>query len=87
MEVTNNPRNRFLFQAYTGCRPDAGLRAAGVLTWDFETVAVAEKLKGLGGTPRPRRWPRGRRRTSRKRQARRNNRIFPREDLGFVPLL
>ena len=51
MEVTNNPRNRFLFQAYTGCRPDAGLRVAGVLTWDFETVAVAEKLMGLGGTP------------------------------------
>ena len=51
MEVTNNPRNRFLFQAYTGRRRDAGLRVAGVLTWDFETVAVAEKLKGLGGTP------------------------------------
>ena len=49
--MTNNPRNRFLFQAYTGRRRDAGLRVAGVLTWDFAIVAVAEKLMGLGETP------------------------------------
>jgi hypothetical protein len=59
LEVANNPRNRFLFQAYTGRRRDAGLRAAGVLTWDFETVAVAEKLMGLGGTPQTREVAKG----------------------------
>jgi uncharacterized membrane protein len=30
---------------------NAGHAAVGVLTWDFETNAVADKLKGLGGTP------------------------------------
>jgi uncharacterized membrane protein len=30
---------------------DAGHAAVGVLTWDFETEAVSEKLKELGGTP------------------------------------
>jgi uncharacterized membrane protein len=30
---------------------DAGHAAVGVLTWDFETDAVADKLKELGGTP------------------------------------
>jgi uncharacterized membrane protein len=30
---------------------DAGHAAVGVLAWDSETDAVAEKLKGLGGTP------------------------------------
>ena len=30
---------------------DAGHAAVGVLTWDFETEAVLDKLKELGGTP------------------------------------
>ncbi len=30
---------------------DAGHAAVGVLTWNFETDAVADKLKELGGTP------------------------------------
>lgn len=30
---------------------DAGHAAVGVLAWDFETEAVADKLKELGGTP------------------------------------
>ena len=30
---------------------DAGHAAVGVLAWDAETEAVAEKLKDLGGTP------------------------------------
>jgi hypothetical protein len=30
---------------------DAGHAAVGVLTWDFETEAVSDKLTELGGTP------------------------------------
>jgi uncharacterized membrane protein len=30
---------------------DAGHAAVGVLTWDFETESVSQKLTGLGGTP------------------------------------
>jgi uncharacterized membrane protein len=30
---------------------DAGHAAVGVLAWDFETEAIANKLKELGGTP------------------------------------
>jgi hypothetical protein len=37
--------------ARVGREPDAGHTAVGVLTWDFETEEVAEKLKDLGGTP------------------------------------
>ena len=37
--------------ARTGRGLDAGHAAVGVLTWDFETKAVTEKLKELGGTP------------------------------------
>ncbi len=37
--------------ARIGRELDAGHAAVGVLTWDFETEAVAEKLKDLGGTP------------------------------------
>jgi uncharacterized membrane protein len=37
--------------ARVGRELDAGRAAVGVLTWDFETQAVAEKLKDLGGTP------------------------------------
>jgi uncharacterized membrane protein len=37
--------------ARIGRELDAGHAAVGVLTWDFETEAVAEKLKELGGTP------------------------------------
>ena len=44
--------------ARIGRELDAGHAAVGVLTWDSETEAVAKKLKGLGGTPRPTRWPR-----------------------------
>jgi hypothetical protein len=58
-----------------------------VLSWDFETEAVAEKLKDLGGTPQTHEVAKGTARTRSTRQPRRNNRIFPREDLGFVPLL
>lgn len=38
--------------ARVGREFDKGHAAVGVLTWDFETEAVAEKLKELGGTPR-----------------------------------
>ena len=37
--------------ARIGRELDAGHAAVGVLTWDFETKAVAEKLRDLGGTP------------------------------------
>jgi hypothetical protein len=37
--------------ARIGRELDAGHAAVGVLTWDFETNAAAEKLKELGGTP------------------------------------
>ena len=37
--------------ARIGRELEAGHAAVGVLTWDFETEAVAEKLKELGGTP------------------------------------
>ena len=37
--------------ARIGRELDAGHAAVGVLAWDSETDAVAEKLKGLGGTP------------------------------------
>jgi hypothetical protein len=37
--------------ARIGRELDAGHAAVGVLTWDFETEAVTEKLKELGGTP------------------------------------
>ena len=30
---------------------DAGRAAVGVLAWDFETEAVSDRLKELGGTP------------------------------------
>jgi hypothetical protein len=34
----------------------AGHAAVGVLTWDFETEAVADKLKDFGGTPQTHEW-------------------------------
>ena len=37
--------------ARVGRELDAGHAAVGVLTWDFETKAVTDKLKELGGTP------------------------------------
>jgi uncharacterized membrane protein len=37
--------------ARIGRELDAGHAAVGVLTWDFETKAVAAKLTELGGTP------------------------------------
>jgi uncharacterized membrane protein len=37
--------------ARVGRELDAGHAAVGVLTWDFETEAVADKLNGLDGTP------------------------------------
>jgi uncharacterized membrane protein len=37
--------------ARIGHELDAGHAAVGVLAWDFETDAVADKLKELGGTP------------------------------------
>ena len=37
--------------ARIGRELDASHAAVGVLTWDFETEEVSEKLKGLGGTP------------------------------------
>ena len=37
--------------ARIGRELDAGHAAVGVLTWDFETDAVSEKLKALGGPP------------------------------------
>jgi uncharacterized membrane protein len=37
--------------ARIGRELDAGHAAVGVLTWDSETKAVADKLKDLGGTP------------------------------------
>ena len=37
--------------ARVGRELDAGHAAVGVLTWDFETEEVADKLKGVGGTP------------------------------------
>jgi uncharacterized membrane protein len=37
--------------ARIGRELDAGHAAVGVLTWDFETQAVSQELKGLGGTP------------------------------------
>jgi uncharacterized membrane protein len=37
--------------ARIGRELDAGHAAVGVLTWDFDTVAVAEQLEDLGGTP------------------------------------
>jgi uncharacterized membrane protein len=37
--------------ARIGRELDAGHAAVGVLTWDFETKTVTEKLKELGGTP------------------------------------
>jgi uncharacterized membrane protein len=37
--------------ARIGRELDAGHAAVGVLTWDFETKAVTEKLTELGGTP------------------------------------
>jgi uncharacterized membrane protein len=37
--------------ARIGRELEEGHAAVGVLTWDFETEAVAEKLKDLGGTP------------------------------------
>jgi uncharacterized membrane protein/rubrerythrin len=37
--------------ARIGRELDAGHAAVGVLTWDFETEAVSQKLTGLGGTP------------------------------------
>ncbi|MDM0048842.1 DUF1269 domain-containing protein [Variovorax sp. J22R115] len=37
--------------ARIGRELDAGRAALGVLTWDFETEAVAQKLRELGGTP------------------------------------
>ena len=37
--------------ARVGRELDAGHAAVGVLTWDFETEAVAQKLKDVGGTP------------------------------------
>lgn len=37
--------------ARIGSELDAGRAAVGVLTWDFETEAVAQELRDLGGTP------------------------------------
>jgi hypothetical protein len=37
--------------ARIGSELDAGHAAVGVLAWDFETKAVADKLEELGGTP------------------------------------
>jgi len=37
--------------ARIGRELDTGHASVGVLTWDFETEAVAEQLKDLGGTP------------------------------------
>jgi uncharacterized membrane protein len=37
--------------ARVGRELDAGHAAVGVLAWDFETAAVAQELKELGGTP------------------------------------
>jgi uncharacterized membrane protein len=37
--------------ARIGSELDAGRAAVGVLAWDFETDAVADKLREVGGTP------------------------------------
>jgi hypothetical protein len=36
---------------------DTGRAAVGVLAWDYEADGVATKLKELGGTAVPSRWP------------------------------
>jgi len=37
--------------ARIGRELDTGHASVGVLTWDYETEAVAKRLKDLGGTP------------------------------------
>jgi hypothetical protein len=51
--------------ARIGRELDTGQASVGVLTSDFETEAVAEQLKDLGGTPETHWWRRWRCRTTR----------------------